>query len=122
MARRTARSIHESAVRYSGTPVYLGTIAYSTSINNATTAAPFNATGLQGKILLVQPDSDCFILPVIGAAGVNVAAQSPLVSANERVTITMPDQDSTVPALEQRYWLAVIQSTASGNLKVWELV
>lgn len=119
MARRTARSVHESVVRMSGTPYFLGNIAYAGSSVNSNTVF---AGSLAGLVVLMQPSTDCYVEAVIGSAGTTSSTTGFLVSANERVTIIFPDKDSSGNQLtEERCFLAVIQSTASGTLKCAEL-
>lgn len=95
-----------------GVPVFLGVIAASTTKNNHDTATPFNNTGsaLAGKVLLLQADAACHILP--GTANTITATTSNGVKlgADERVIITM---NSTYG------WLACV---GSANLRVWELL
>lgn len=129
MPRRNARSVTESIVKYSGRPQFLGvlTTGSGTSINNHTTAAPFNNTGnaLLGKVLILQSDVAYYL--VIGqantvAAVASATGSSMLIQAGERVTITMDDIDSQVKPGEFYGWLAVIPTAAVvANVKVWEL-
>lgn len=99
----------------SGCPVYLGTIDFTaTSKTNSQATAPFNATGdaLKYKTLLLQPDQDCYILPVTTATGAVTSSNGIQLTAGERVIVNMA---------EVHRWMAVIRVSASGNLKVWEL-
>lgn len=100
----------------SGTPVFLGVIAFgAASLNNHSTAAPFNNTGdgLEGKFILLQATQDVYILPGTTNAAAVTTANGVLISAGERVIIGM----------RQGYkWLAAIRSSADGNLRVWELL
>lgn len=125
MARRTARSVSESIVKLSGNPVYLGTIDYAaTSKTNHQATTPFANAGnaLLGKIILMQPSTDVYIRTVLTNSGTVDSTNGILILANERVQIVCEDIDGTVLAGESYRWLAAIRSTASGNLKVWELL
>ena len=125
MARRNARSVSEAIVKYSGTPVYLGTIDFTaTSKTNAQATTPFNAAlpGLLGKILMLQPSQDVYILPVDTSTRAITSSNGILLYAGERVTVTMMDMDITDEPGENTPWLAAIRSSADGNLKVWELI
>lgn len=124
MPRRNARSVTESIVKYSGCPVYLGTIDFTgTAKTNAEATTPFNAASpaLSGKVLLLQATQDCYISAVTTSTGDAASTNSPLIFANERVILTMDDYDERAIAGEVREWLSVVRSTASGNLLVWEL-
>lgn len=127
MARRNAKSVSEAIVVQSGSPRYLGTIDFTSAAKtNATATTAFNVTGLQGKVLLLQPSQDVYILPLPVAtpvAGNTVSSTNGItVYANERVEISMDDPDSKCPAGELYAWLGAIRVSADGNLKVWELV
>ncbi|SRR5258706_5312386 len=125
MARRNARSVSEAIVKYSGSPRYLGVIDFTNvSKTNHQATTPFNNTGtaLAGKILLLQPAQDVYILPVTTNAGTVSSTNGVLIMANERVILTVDDLDVTDIAGEFYGWLAAIRSTTSGNLRVWELV
>jgi hypothetical protein len=125
MARRNARSVSEAIVKYSGSPRLLGTIDFTaTSKTNAQASVAFNAAdpALAGKILLVQPSQDVYVLPVATSTGTVSTSTGVLLFANERVEMTMDDVDRTDVAGERYGWLAAIRSTADGNLRVWELV
>lgn len=125
MARRNARSVSEAIIRLSGCPVLLGTIDYTdTSKTNAEASTPFNAASpaLAGKIILVQPSTDCYILPVLTSTSVVASTTGVLLLANERLSFTLEDYDERAVDGEVRAWLAAIRSASNGNLKVWELV
>lgn len=123
MARRTARSVSESIIRLSGSPRYLGTIDFtSSSRTNAVGASTtFNTSGLQAKVLLLQPSQDVYILPVATNNGAVTSTTGIVIYANERVILTMDDTDAQTPAGELYAWLAALRVSADGNLKVWEL-
>lgn len=124
MSRRSARSVTESIVVYSGYPVFLGTIDFTgTSKTNAQATTPFSATfpGLAGKALLLQTDQDVYVLPVTTSTGTVTSSNGVKLSAGERVTITMPDRDQRDISGDAPDFLAALQVSAGGNLKVWEL-
>lgn len=125
MARRNSRSVTESIVKYSGSPRYLGTIDFgAASKTNHQATTPFNNTGtaLCGKILLLQPDQDVYILPTNTNTGTVTAANGYKLLAGQAATITVDDLEERVIAGEFYGWLAALQVSAGGNLKVWELV
>ncbi len=99
-----------------GTPVFLGVIAYTgSSVNNHTTGTAFNNTtdALKGKTLLIQASTVCYILPGTANDAAATTANGVKLAVDERVILRMG----------QSYgWLAAIRDTASGNLRVWELV
>ncbi len=98
--------------RLNGSPSYLGTIVATTTKNNHDTAAPFNDTtnALTGKVLLIQPDAACYVLPGIVNTTTVTTANGLYLGANERVILTMTPLQG---------WLAVV---GTANLKVWELL
>lgn len=125
MARRNSRSVTESIVKYSGSPRYLGTIDFTAaSKTNHTATTPFNNTGtaLCGKILLLQPDQDVYILPTNSNTGAVTSTNGYKLLAGQAATITVDDLDSKDEAGEFYGWLAALRVSADGNLKVWELV
>lgn len=124
MARRNGRSVSEEIAKQSGSPRYLGTITGTVSKTNNTTAANFNDTGnaLLGKVLLLQPDVDCYILPVSSATGSVTSSNGIKISAGERVEIQMDDPDNGVVAGEFYGWIAALPVSGTLNLKIWELV
>lgn len=125
MARRNSRSVSEAIIRLSGSPRYLGTIDFTaTSKTNAEATTAFNtaAPRLGGKVLLIQPDQDCYILPVSTSTGTVTSTNGVKLTSGERVQITMDDIDPTSISGEAYQWLACLRVSASGNLKVWELV
>ncbi len=101
-----------------GTPVTLGVLIATTSVNNATTGTPFNTTagtGLAGKILLLQPDTAClckFGADSSVAATTSATGSSFELVAKERVVIWV-NQDLG--------FLACIAVSGTSNVKVWEL-
>lgn len=122
---RTSRSVDESIVRMSGRPNYLGTIDFTgTSKTNHQATTPFNNTGtaLMGKILLLQPDADVYILPVLSNSAAVTSSIGVKLSAGERVILTFGDLSSSLVAGEYHGWLAALQVSAGGNLKIWELL
>ncbi len=95
---------------------FLGVIIATTTKNNHNTATPFNNTGnaLQGKTLLVQADTACYIYTgklntqtVTGTATGNGF----LLEAGKGYSFTMgPDEG----------YLAAVAVSGTSNLKVWE--
>lgn len=123
MARRNARSVSEAIIKLSGSPRYLGTIDFTaTSKTNEQATTPFGVGGMAGKILLLQPSTDVYILPTATSTGAVTSTNGVLLGAGERVQLTLDDRDVTDEAGESFAWLAALRSTADGNLKVWELV
>lgn len=124
MARRNARSVTESIVKLSGCPVFLGTIDFTaTSKTNAQATTPFNdaSPALAGMSLLLQTSQDVYILPVLSSSTAVSSTNGILITAGERVILTMDDFDERAIAGEVRAWLAAVRSSQDGNLKVWEL-
>jgi hypothetical protein len=104
-----------------GAPTFLGVIDYTgSSVTNHQASTPFNNTGsaLCGKVLLLQPSTDVYILPVTTNTGTVTTSNGVLLFANERVILTMTDYFATNAT---ECWVAAIRSTASGNLRVWAL-
>jgi hypothetical protein len=98
----------------SGSPSFLGTIVATTTKNNHDTATPFNNTGeaLKAKILLIQPDAACYILPGSTNAATVTTANGIKLGADERVIITMTSNEG---------WLCALAVSGTANVKVWEL-
>lgn len=97
-----------------GTPVLLGTITAdaTTAKTNSNTAVPFQATGMGGKILMLQGDVAFYVLPTASATGLAAAATSLLIAANERFII----------ALHGDYtYLSVLSQSGTANVKVFQL-
>lgn len=95
-----------------GAPTVLGVIDFtSSSKTNATATTPFGTgTGeLSDKTLLLQSTQDCYILT--GTSPTAASTTSVKIVADERVTLHMGAHTK----------LAVIRSSADGNLLVWEL-
>ncbi len=95
---------------------FLGVIVATTTKNNSDTATPFNAAapGLQGKTLLIQADTACYIYTgplntqtVTGTATGNGF----LLEAGKGYTMTMGSSCG---------YLACVAVTGTSNLKVWE--
>lgn len=104
-----------------GAPTFLGVIDYTaSSVTNHQASTPFNNTGsaLCGKVLLLQPSTDVYVLPVTTNTGTVTTSNGVLLFANERVLLTMTDYFATNAT---ECWLAAIRSSASGNLRVWAL-
>lgn len=104
-----------------GAPSFLGTIDYTgTSTTNHNASTPFNNTGsaLCGMVLLLQPSTDMYLLPVTTNTGTVTAANGVQLVANERVVVTMTDFFATNAT---ECWLAALRVTSSGNLRVWKL-
>jgi hypothetical protein len=106
------RPFNDSATLLSGTPVYLGTIAATTTKNNHDTTTAFNNTGaaLGGKTLLIQADAACHMRPGTTNAVTVTTGNGIYLAALERVVICMG---------ETYGWLAVV---GAANVKVWELL
>lgn len=98
----------------SGCPTFLGLIVATTTKNNADTATPFNAAapGLTGKILVIQPDAACYILPGTAATSTVTTANGIKLAVDERVQLTMTSTTG---------WLAALAVSGTANVKVWEL-
>jgi len=128
MPRRSGRSVTESIVKQSGSPRFLGLITGTTAKSNTTTTTPFNASGLHllGKILLLQADSDCYILATAGAGNESSVSSTNGVRifANERVELCMDDPDNyeVANATEALWDLTMVPVSGTTNLKVWELL
>ncbi len=102
-----------------GVPVFLGVVIATTTKNNHDTATPFNdaATGstsptLEGKCLLLQPDTACWVK--FGAvntvtASATATAGSIYLAARERVIVNMP---------EGYGWVACVAVSGTTNLQV----
>lgn len=95
---------------------FLGVIIATTTKNNHDTATPFNNTGkaLQGKTLLIQADTACYIYTgplntqtVTGTATGNGF----LLEAGKGYTMTMGSDAG---------YLACVAVSGTSNLKVWE--
>ena len=107
------------ALKLYGTPKPLGVIDYTgTSTTNHQASVPFSNTGdaLCGKMLLLRASTDAFVLAVSTNTGTVTTATGVPISTNERVIQLMPASVSGT-----KCWLAVIRSTVSGNLSVWEM-
>lgn len=123
MPRRNAKSVSESIVVQDGSLRYLGVIDFTNvSKTNAQATAPFGATGLQGKHLIMQCTQDVYILPVASSTGTVTSTNGFTMYAGETKSFWMDDVDSKAPAGESYGWLAALRVSADGNLKVWELV
>lgn len=106
--------------KLNGSPHYLGVMACSgASVNNHTTAAPFNDTGtaLCSMVLLIQPSAETYVLPVNSNAGTDTTVNGVDLVAKERPTIIMEDSTTS----NTFCWLACITSGGSSNVSVWEL-
>jgi hypothetical protein len=104
-----------------GAPTFLGVIDYTgTSTTNHQASTPFNNTGsaLCGMVLLLQPSTDMYVLPVTTTTGTVTSANGVTLFANERVVLTMTDYFVTNAT---ECWLAALRVTSSGNLRVWRL-
>lgn len=101
---------------YNGSPSFLGKIVATTTKNNHDTAAPFSDTagsGLSGKVLLVQPDAACYILPGSVITATVTTANGVKLQADERVILTMTSAQD---------WIACVSVSGTTNLRIWELV
>lgn len=96
-----------------GSPAYLGTIVATTTKNNNDTAAPFSNTGaaLTGKLLVIQPDSACYILAGTTTTTTVTAANGVKLAADQIYYITMAADEG---------WLACLAFVGTTNLKLWE--
>lgn len=107
------------ALKLYGAPKYLGVIDYTgTSKTNHEATTPFSNTGdaLCGKTLLVHATTAAHVLPVSTNTGtVTTATGVPMLPSDKAIITMMASTSGT------ECWLAVIRSTASGNLSVWEL-
>jgi hypothetical protein len=109
------RRFQDSVSQLSGTPSYLGVIVATTTKNNHDTGAPFNDTGdaLSGKVIMLQPDAACYMLPGTAATTTVTTANGILVAAGERVIISMGSSYG---------WVACLAVSGTSNVKVWELL
>lgn len=101
-----------------GAPVFLGVVAYTaSSVNNHDTGAPFNDTGdaLKGKVLLIQVSTACSVYFGSSNAAAATTANGIYLNPNERAIVYMSPSSGWG-------WIAAIRDTASGNLRVWELI
>lgn len=104
-----------TVVALNGSPSYLGTIdATTTSKTNHQATTPFNNTGdgLSGKVLLIQSNSDVFLLPVSTNTGTVTTTTGVKIRADERVMLTMTQRHN---------WLAVICASGTANVRIWEM-
>jgi hypothetical protein len=104
-------------LQLNGTPVFLGVIVATTTKNNHDTASAFNNTGigLGGKMLLIQSDAACFILPGTANTATATSSNGVKLAADERVVIIM---DTTA----SYGWLAAVSVSGTANVRVWELI
>lgn len=104
-----------NTLKLSGTPVLLGTIVATTTKNNHDTATPFNNTGdaLKGKMLLIQPDTACYILPGTANTATVTTSNGIKLGAEERVILSMADDYG---------WLACVAVSGTTNCRIWELI
>lgn len=110
----TRPSPNEIITYINGTPVLLGTLTCTTTKNNHDTAVPFNDTtvALTGKVLLLQPDATCYVLPVTANDGTVTTANGVKLAADEKVIIGMASSYG---------FLAAVSASGTTNIKVWEL-
>jgi hypothetical protein len=94
----------------------LGVLVATTSVNNLTTAAPFNSTGdgLKGKVLMLQPDTACWIKTGASdvAATTSATGSSVKVAAEERVIVRMSHDSG---------YIAAIAVAGTSNVRVFEM-
>jgi len=105
---------HLGAAIY-GDPVYLGTIAATTtSKNNHDTGTPFNDTdeALKGKLLLVQPDVACYVRQADTNAGTASSTNGVKLAADQLFYVSMRSNKG---------WLACVSVSGSVNLRVFEM-
>lgn len=119
--------IEQLTAQLNGTPVFLGTIPFSTAAannNSGTSTGPTGSTGgfnvavnpndpgLQGLTLLIVASAACFWLPETSkTSGITTSNGVPL-AANGQKVFQMADGFK---------WLSAIAS-GTGNLQVWKLV
>jgi hypothetical protein len=110
----SVRRYEDSTTQLSGTPIYLGTIVATTTKNNHDTAVPFSNTGeaLKGKVIILQGDTDFYLLPSTLNSGTTTTANGVRVLAYERVEICMGTTYG---------WVACLAVSGTSNVKVWEL-
>lgn len=97
-----------------GTPSRLGVIVATTTKNNHDTATPFSNTSdaLKGKMLLVQPDTACYI--VAGTTNAVTATNTGVkLEAGEKYLLSMR---------EEYGWLACLPVAGTTNLQVYEML
>jgi hypothetical protein len=109
---------HHLVDAINGSPSFLGVIVATTTKNNHDTAAAFNNTGdaLKGKMLLLQPDTACWIR--VGplntqTASATATAGSIYLAARERVIVGMTRDNG---------FLACVAVSGTTNLQVHEMV
>lgn len=97
-----------------GDPVLLGTIVATTTKNNSDTAVAFNATGeaLKGKLLVLQPDADCYVRQVDTAAGTVTTANGIKLAADQLFYMGMRSTKG---------FIACVAVSGTANLRVFEL-
>lgn len=107
-------NISQSYEAVNGTHTFLGTIIATTTKNNNDTATPFNNSGeaLKGKVLLLQPDAACYILPGTLSTTTVTTTNGLKVGADQTYVIIMGAGYG---------FLACLAVTGTANLKVWEL-
>jgi hypothetical protein len=96
-----------------GAPTRLGVIVATTTKNNHDTASAFNNTGdaLAGKLLVIQPDTACYI--AVGSLNTQTAVTTSLkLEANERFVLNMGANHK---------FLACLAVSGTTNLQVYEL-
>jgi hypothetical protein len=100
-------------LKLNGSPGYLGTIVATASVNNHTTAAPFNntSTALAGKYLVLQSDTSCYIAAGNSNAVAVTAANGIQLEAGEKFTMYLATNG----------WVAVLPVTGTSNVKIFEL-
>ncbi len=101
----------------------LGTLVATTSVNNHSTAVAFNNTGvgLAGKLLLLQPDADCWIefgTANTVTASISATSASFFIAAGDSKIVLM---DDAVTSTTYHGWIACVSVSGTTNLKVWEL-
>jgi hypothetical protein len=100
-----------------GTPVFLGTIDFTnTSKNNTSASTPFSNTGdgLAGKVLMVHASTSVFILPGTSSSAAVTSTNGVPLTGN-----TDPKCFYMHPAYTA---LAALRQASDGNLKVWEMI
>lgn len=100
-----------------GTPVKLGHIIATTTINNHDTATPFNNTGdaLEGKVLLLEASAACNV----NCAGTTNAVTASATRTNAAYGFAMAADERVIVTMAEGYkWIAVV---GAATVVVWEL-
>jgi hypothetical protein len=93
-----------------GSPQFLGVVVATTTKNNADTAVPFTIP--TGAVLLLQPDTACYLKAATASTGTVTTANGVLLAANEKFTVMLATDEA---------WVACLAVSGTTNLKVWQL-